>query len=278
MSDILTSAWTLFWTFLERFVNVYILANLHIIGWIIIISILALIIGRLVKVTVVKSLSILGFRRLSKRTWAESVLKVTGYHGSIVELLGDLFKWLVYILALASIIHIIGLPGLAELFNQIGWFMPRFIGAIILLVMGFIIADFFGKVFEEAGRVYLREDFLAAVAGGVARYIVGIIIVIMSLSMIGIDSLSLNIMFFVILAAFAGVLLLGLKDIFPEFTAGISLKSIHRIGQHIEVGGHSGVIEGIGLTSVCIREGNKKVYLPNTMLLKGAVSKIEKRV
>ena len=152
---LLQSTWMWLVSFSEQLIPVYILPNVQLILQIIILLVVGWVAGRIVKVIAVKGLGGLGLKRITSRTWAESLLKATGYRGTIIELIGDLVKWLVYILFLALIIQAAGFPGIADMFTQVAVFMPRFIGAIILIVIGFIIADFFGKVFEEAGRRFL---------------------------------------------------------------------------------------------------------------------------
>jgi hypothetical protein len=162
----------------------FIIPNLRIILQLVLIVVLAYIVGRLGKFLTARLLSVVGLKRLTEKSWAESVLRITGYKGSIVELISDLVKWLIYILFLTLVLQTVGLSGVADIFGQIAIFVPRFIGAILLIVVGFIIADFFGKIFEEAGNKTMGGEGLGKFIGGIVRYTIGMVVLIMSLSLV----------------------------------------------------------------------------------------------
>lgn len=264
MSDIL--AWIA--TFFEQLIPTYILPNLQMIFQIVVLVVVAVILGRIVKIISVKILVLAGLKRIAAKTWAGSVLKVTGYKGSVVEFIADLVKWLVYILFLAIIIQTLGLPGVADIFTQIAIFIPRFIGAVLIMVIGFMIADFFGKVFEEASRRFIQEETMASLAGGIVKYSIALIALIMALSLIGLETASLSIMFALIFGTTVAILVIGVKDTFPNFTAGIQLRGVIKPGEYIEVLEYAGVVERIEPLNIILRDGDKRISVPNALLLK----------
>ncbi len=267
LEGIMQSIWTWIVTFISDLLPVYILPNLQLIIQIIILLIVGYIAGRIGKVIVTKLLSIAGLKKVTSKTWTESVLKVTGYKGTTVELIGDLVKWLIYILFLAVIVETIGLTAVADIFTQIAGFMPRFIGAILIIVVGFIIADFFGRAFEEAGRKLFHEEILASLSGGILRYSIAVIVVIMALGLVGIDSTSLTAMFVIILATMMVSLLIGIRDILPNYSAGIALKKTIKPGDYVKTGMHSGIVEKMNALSVILKNGKKRSIVPNSELL-----------
>ena len=149
MADVFQEFFAQVGVFFNDFISVYILPNFTLIAWTAIFLVIAYVVGKISKIIVVKILNAVGLKRITAHTWSESILRVTGYKGSIVGLIGDIVKWIIYILFIAFIIQNIGLPGIADIFTQTAVFMPRIIGAILLIVLGFIVADFFGKIFEE---------------------------------------------------------------------------------------------------------------------------------
>jgi len=249
-------------------INQAVMPNLTIIAQVIVLLIAAYVVGRVVKIFVIKLLNVMGLKKVTSKTWAEGILKAAGYKGTIIGLIGDLVKWLIYILFLAIIIQTLGLPGLAEIFTQIAIFIPRFIGAVLLMVIGFLIADFFGKMFEEAGRRYLQDDVLPGLSGGLIKYSISLIGIVMALAMLGLDTSTLIIMFTLVLGTIIVLLLIGIKDTFPNMTAGIQIKKEFRPGEYIKVGQYSGVIERIDRFSVSLRDRDKRVTIPTSMLIK----------
>jgi len=92
-------AWIL--NFLQEFLPRYILPNLQLIIQILLIVVVGYISGRILKAVVKKILSVAGLKRMTTRTFTEDVLRVTGYKGDVVEFIGDLVKWSVYIVTIA---------------------------------------------------------------------------------------------------------------------------------------------------------------------------------
>jgi len=262
--------------FLQKLIPEYILPNLQLIIQVLILMFLAFIIGRALKTITIKILKSLGLKRITTRTWTESVIKFTGYRGNVVELIADLVKWLVYIVFLSLIIETVGLPGIAGLFNQVAAFMPRFIGAIVTIVVGFIIADFFGKVFEEAVRKFSQDDILSKISGGMIKYSIAIISIIMSLSLIGLDATSLTVMFSAVLITMISLLIIGLRDLLPNYSAGFHIKNQYKVGQKIKIGQYSGIIQKIYPLNVVLNTKDGVVTIPNSLLLKEPVKTLKK--
>ena len=258
---------------IDQVVPKFILPNISLIIQIVLLLIIGFIAGKIVKAVAMKLLNIVGLKRITTRSWAESILKAAGYRGSIVELIGDLVKWLVYILFLALIIQVIGLPGVADIFTSVAAFIPRFIAAILVIAIGFIIADFFGKVFEEATRRFMDEDIISAIAGGLVKYSISLIAIIMSLSLVGLDINAITIMFSMILAAIIVIMIIGIKDTFPNFTAGMQVRKMFRPGEQIKVGDYSGVVEKLQPFFVVLKVGDKRIAIPNSYFIAHPVEK-----
>jgi small-conductance mechanosensitive channel len=263
--------------FSARLLPEYIIPNLRIILQIVLILVVAYVTGKIGKALTKRLLNIIGLKNLTEKSWAEGVLRITGYKGSIVELIADLVKWLIYIMFFTFILQTVGLSGVADIFNQVAIFVPRFIGAILLVAVGFIIADFFGKVFEEAGGKALGGEGLGKFVGGLVRYSIGLVVLIMSLALLGVETVALAILLGALLATIVVLTTFGIKDAMPEITAGLQLRNAFRIGDRVKVSGYTGVIEGMDQLSVRLRTGGREVILPNTAMTKGVVERHRKK-
>jgi small-conductance mechanosensitive channel len=268
-------AWTV--SFFEQLIPEYILPNLQLIIQIMIILLVGYLIGKIGKIAVTKILSIAGLKRITAKTWTEDVLKVTGYKGNVVDLIGDLIKWSIYIVTLAVVVQVLGFASVANVFNQIIIFVPRLIVAILIVVVGFIIADFFGKVFEEAMIKIFREDILSKFSGGIVKYSIAMIALIIALSMIGLDVNALLILFSALLLIIVMLTGIGLKDLVPNFTAGIQIKNMLRPGDRVKFRSYSGIVERINPYSVDLRVNRRTVTIPNSILLKEPFEKEAKK-
>ena len=273
----LQTLWVWFVSVLNSVFMNYVIPNLQLIVQIVVLVIVGYITGIICKTITVKILTMIGFKKITTRSWTDDILKAVGYRGSIVTLIGDLVKWFVYILILGVIIELIGFPGLFNIFSQIAIFVPRFIAGVLIIVIGFLIADFLGKVFEEAGRRIFDDEQLGMLSGGIAKYSIATISIIMALALIGIDTVSLTIMFAIILIAVVTVLIIGLKDIFPNFAVGVHVKRNFRIGERIRVCDYTGVIEKMEPLYIVLKVGSKSVRIPNHMLVNNPVERLSKK-
>ncbi|MBN1896363.1 MAG: mechanosensitive ion channel family protein [Candidatus Aenigmarchaeota archaeon] len=262
--------------FSARLLPDYIIPNLRLILQLVLILVAAYIVGKLSKFLTKRLLSIVGLKRLTDKSWAEGVLRITGYKGSIVELISDLVKWLIYIVFFTFILQAVGLSEVADIFGQIAIFVPRFIGAILLIVVGFIIADFFGKVFGEAGSKLLGGHDIGQFTGGLVRYTIGLVVLIMALALVGIDIAALAILLAAVLVMVIIIAGFGLKDILPEITAGIQVKGAYKVGDRVNVNGYSGVIDEIAPTVTKLKTKGNPVILPNSVFVKNPVERIKK--
>ena len=261
--------------FFSDFVPNYVIRNLQIIIQVVALLVVAYVVGKIAKAITIKLLSVVGFKRITIRSWTDDILKAVGYRGTIVGLIGDLVKWFVYIMFLGVIINIVGFPGLTDMFNQIAIFVPRFIVAILTIVVGFLIADFLGKIFEEAGRRFFVDEGLGMLSGVFIKYTIAMISVIMSLSLIGLDTLSLVVLFSVALIGATAIFIFSLRDALPNFAASLQLRKELRVGENIKIGNNSGIVERINTTSVTLRSGSKRTVIPSSFFMRNVVEKHE---
>ncbi len=70
---------------------------------------------------------------------------------------------------------------------------------------------------------------------------------------------------------------IGLKDIVPNFTAGVHVRGMMKVGDRVKFRNYSGVVERISPYSVDIRVNRKTVTIPNSMLIKEPFEKEVKR-
>lgn len=251
--------------------------NLGIALQIIMIVVSAYIIGRLVKRGVAHLLDIIGLKKVTEKSWAEGVLRITGYKGTFAELIADLAKWMIYIVFFTLFLEVIGLSGITYTSIQIASFVPRFIASMLLIVLGFIIADFFGKVFEEAGAKTMGDDKFGKFTGGIARYSIGMVVLVMSLSLLGLDIAALAILLSAFLVMIIIIATLGIKDILPEVTSGIQLRESIRVGDKIKVGPYAGTVEKMEPLGIKLDTGRSFAIIPNTMLTKTVIEKLKRK-
>jgi small-conductance mechanosensitive channel len=136
--DVFLASITSFWTQLAGFVPQLLAAMvLLLLGWLI---------AKVVRTGMVKLLRALQFDRLSERSGIEAFLKQGQLTVSLSGLLAGLVYWLIILIVIVTVSNSLGLHLVAELFNRVVLYIPNVIVAILILVLGAILARFINRL------------------------------------------------------------------------------------------------------------------------------------
>jgi small conductance mechanosensitive channel len=156
--------------------------------------------------------------------------------------------------------------GLAQLSTLIVSYSFSAIGAVILLIVGYMIAGFAERsIFAGLKRIRGFDLTLCHFFSKIARYAILVLVVVMVLGQFGVQTAS-------IIAAIGAIGLavgLALQGTLQNIAAGIMLLVLRpfRLGEYVEIGGVSGTIEEIGLFATSLRTVDGVYILaPNSTL------------
>ncbi|TPM04551.1 mechanosensitive ion channel domain-containing protein [Mesorhizobium sp. B2-3-10] len=156
--------------------------------------------------------------------------------------------------------------GLAQLSTLIVSYSFSAIGAVILLVVGYIVANLAERSISAGlGHIHGFDATLRHFFSKIARYAILILVVIMVLGQFGVQTAS-------IIAAIGAIGLaigLALQGTLQNIAAGIMLLALRpfRIGESVEVGSIAGSVEEIGLFATKLRTADGIYILaPNSTL------------
>ncbi len=136
--DVFVSSLTSFWTQLAAFVPQLLAALLLLfIGWLL---------ANLVRTGVTKLLDVLRFDSLAEKTGIEAFLKQGNIDLSLSRLLAKLAYWVVIFIVIVTVANSLGLHIVADLFNKIVLYIPNIIVAILVLVLGVLVARFINRM------------------------------------------------------------------------------------------------------------------------------------
>lgn len=145
------------------------------------------------------------------------------------------------------------------------WIIPygtRILLAIAIFVIGKFLARVISTLLGKAALKSTKDEMLQSFIVSISYFLLILIVVIASLSQIGINTSSL-----VALIGAAGLAIgLSLQNSLQNFAAGVMLLIFKpfRKGDLIETSGMTGVVEKMGLLMLELRTGdNKSVLLPN---------------
>ncbi|WP_027037249.1 mechanosensitive ion channel family protein [Mesorhizobium ciceri] len=156
--------------------------------------------------------------------------------------------------------------GLAQLSTLIVSYSFSAIGAVILLIVGYIVAGLAERsIFAGLGHIHGFDATLRHFFSKIVRYAILILVTIMVLGQFGVQTAS-------IIAAIGAIGLaigLALQGTLQNIAAGIMLLALRpfRIGESVEVGSIAGTIEEIGLFATRLRTADGVYILaPNSTL------------
>lgn len=205
--DILRETWTNYASAARAFLP-RVLATLSIVlvGWL-----LALLLGFLTR----KALGWIRLERLSERTGTAELLKKADLPPAN-RLAGTVVFWLVFVGFLLSGLDALGFRGVDGLFSDFVRFIPRLIVGVLILIVGFLVANFTWRACLLAG---VNANFAGSrlLAGGV-RVLIVVLTAAMALEQIGIAR-------GVVLTAFAiafGAVMLSVAIAFGIAAAGLA--------------------------------------------------------
>ncbi len=167
--------------------------------------------------------------------------------------------------------------GLAQLSTLIVSYSFSAIGAVILLIVGYVVAGLAERsVYAGLGHVHGFDETLRHFFSKIVRYAILILVVIMVLGQFGVQTAS-------IIAAIGAIGLaigLALQGTLQNIAAGIMLLALRpfRIGEYVEVGAVAGSIEEIGLFATRLRTADGVYILaPNSTLWNTPVTNYSRR-
>jgi len=136
--DVFVASLTTFWTQLAGFVPQLLAALLLLFaGWLL---------ANLVRTGVLKLLDVLKFDILAEKTGIEAFLKQGNLDISLSKLMAKLAYWIIIFIVVVTVANSLGLHMVAELFNKVVLYIPNIIVAILVLVLGVLVARFINRM------------------------------------------------------------------------------------------------------------------------------------
>lgn len=188
----------------------------------IVLFILGLIIAGWLKTLTVKLVNLTKLGGHIKNSTVKEFLKNAQITQKIEIILGEIVHWLVAILFFIASINILGLTSVSEFLNSIILGIPTLVAAIIILVVGVIIAGFLEKMVK--GSLGSGDPAFSRLVGKVVSYATMTLFVLAAISQLGIARFFIETTFTGFIAALSlgiGISLgLGSKDLVKTLLEG----------------------------------------------------------
>lgn len=186
-----------------------------------------------------RALKVVGFERAAQSTGIAGFIQRSGSGWTASRIVAEIVKWFIRLIALQAAASVLGMPQVTEIINSILLFLPNLVVALVIVVIGALIANFVAGIVRGAtGEMgFGNADLLASIA----RYAILVFAVIAAVNQVGIAATVVNTLFIgavaAIAAAFALAFGLGGREVAAQITQGWyaqGREASEKVGQYAE--------------------------------------------
>ena len=189
------------------------------------------------------------------------------------DLVGALVFWLVFLSFVLVALENLGFSiAILPLQSVIG-FLPRLLAAILILVVGALLAEIAGKA-AQVTSASMGVEFHRGLGKAIRA------LVLMTAVIVAVDQLGLNIDLLtslvinavtIIIAGLALAFGLGGRDIARNVLAGYYARDVYELGDRLVIDGQEGTLDTIGTLNAEIAIPSGRLVIPNTRLTESKV-------
>lgn len=193
---------------------------------------------------------------------------------STVGIVARLSSWFIYIVTIIVAVSIVGLVNTQILWTQLTGFVPQLFIALLVVVVGIVVADKAELLVSERLRgVKLPE---VNVVPRVVKYSVLYVAFLIALGQIGVDTLALIALLTVYAFGIVIVGALAMKDFLSSGAAGvyILLYQPYGIGDEVRIGDRHGVVQGVDIVVTRIETDDEEHIIPNRLVLQDGLVRV----
>jgi len=165
----------------------------------ILVLVLGWLISGLLARLVERGLKSVGFEHAANQTGINGFISRAGSGWTASVAVAEIVKWFIRLIAIQAAAQILGMDRVSEIINAILLWLPNLVVALLILVIGALIARFVaGAVRASAGEMGLGNPELLA---GIARYAIIAFAAVAAVDQLGIAETVVNTLFVMIVAA-----------------------------------------------------------------------------
>ena len=241
-------------------------------------AVFLLIIGYLVAkgigIAIAKLLAKLGLDRLTESSGVASAVQSTGLETSASAIIGKIVYWLIFLLFMIAAADSLGLPRVSDTINGFVQYLPKLIGALLVVIIGLFAAHLVRSAVETASAS-MQLDY-GKPLGTLIYMLIVIVVVSLAIGQLEIETDLLNqvvsIILFAIGAAVALSLGMGTRATAGNIVAGLYARDLFPPGDKITVGDISGRVIEVSATNTLLELDDGTTYtLPNSVLVESQV-------
>jgi small-conductance mechanosensitive channel len=147
---------------------------------------IGMVVGKIARAAVEKFLKFVRVDEYTEKVKVNELLARLGFGHSPVFVVGFLVYWLIILVFLVSAANAVQLTVVSQLLERFVLFVPKLIGAVVVVASGLLLGHFFGEVVLNAATANKLDSAVAF--SKVVRIVVVVFAGIMALEQIGIDT------------------------------------------------------------------------------------------
>ena len=182
----------------------------------------------------------------------------------ISDIVGLIVFWTVLLFFIAAAADTVGLPLLGASVSGLGFYVPRLLGAVLVVVIGLIVGNL-ARDAVTATAAAAGAPFAAAV-GQIVRVAILVAASLIAVGQLGIDitllTAILSVMVAAVLGAFALAFGLGARTAVSNIIGAHYLRQTFQAGHTVRFGAIEGTVAAITSTAVVIRVPDGQVVIP----------------
>ncbi len=215
----------------------------------------------------------LRFDQVMERAGIVGALRGVGVQWQLSELIAQTVYAFLLLSFLITSTHLMGLEAVAVLLERLLGFFPNAIAALIVFLIGGVVARFLGDLISTLA---VTEGIgLGPRLGRSARYLVMIFVVVLALAVLGLDTALLVTVVTIMVAAFGLALSLalglGMRRVVFQVLAGHYMRQRFPAGQQITVNDLRGAVSSVGSVNTVVTAPSGSYIIPNGVLFESIV-------
>ncbi|MFT5782083.1 MAG: small-conductance mechanosensitive channel [Pseudomonas sp.] len=233
------------------------------------------VLAKLLDTLLSKVLAKIGLDRLMAGTGLTKMLARVGIQVPVSTLIGKIIYWFVLLVFLVSAVDQLGLERVSATLDVLALYVPKVFGAALIMLAGVLAAQLLSGLVRGAAEGVGLE--YANGLGRIAQWLIIVISLSVAIGQLEVKTELLNNVIAIVLIsvglAVALALGLGSRQIAGQILAGIYVRELYEVGQHIQVGEVEGQVEEIGtVKTIVLTDDGELVSLANRVLLEQRVS------
>ena len=212
--------------------------------------------------------------RGAERIGLTSLLSSLGIRLPISRIIAQLIFVFMFLSFLVTATRLMGLEPVARLIDQLISFFPSLVAAVIVFLLGYMVARFLGDLVDSAATTAGLS--YGPRLGRITRYVITVFATVLALATLGVNTDLIISAITIMVAAFGlalGLALgLGARSFVHHILAGYYMRQRLPIGQPIEFGEVRGQVGGIGSVNTVVGTPGGDVVIPNGTLAESIVT------